>query len=407
MDETKKIPGGVCAPKGFKASGMHCGLYKRPDKKDVALIVSDKTAVCAAVYTRNKVRAAPVEVTRENLSNGSARAVICNSRNANACTPDGYEKAKAICRIAADALGVAGNDVVVASTGIIGQSIDITPIEANIAALTAALSADGSGDAADAIMTTDTVKKEIALSVDIDGTAIKIGAIAKGSGMIHPDMATMLAFITTDADISDIMLSKALNRAVRATFNMVSVDGDTSTNDMAVVMAHGLAGNMPINKEGRSFDLFADALMRVCVYLARMIASDGEGATKLLECRVAGATSVFDARKLARAVISSSLVKTAMFGADANWGRVLCAMGYSGAAFDPLKTDISFMSAAGSVTVCENGAGLAFDEETARRVLLEREIQISINTRNGGCAAVAFGCDLTYDYVKINGDYRT
>ncbi|MDR1067424.1 MAG: bifunctional glutamate N-acetyltransferase/amino-acid acetyltransferase ArgJ [Clostridiales bacterium] len=407
MDETHKITGGVCAPKGFKASGTHCGLCSDKNKKDIALIVSEKTAVCAAVYTRNKVRAAPLELTRENLKNGSARAIICNSRNANACVPDGYEKALSVCRLTANALGVSETDIVVASTGVIGKSLDIKPFQENIGKLVGALSENGGSDAADAIMTTDTIRKESAVSFFLDGVEVKIGAAAKGSGMIHPDMATMLAFITTDADISDIMLSKALKRAVRVTFNMISVDRDTSTNDMAVLMANRLAENTPINKEGRAFDQFADALTRVCVQLARMIAADGEGATKLLECRVSGAASEEDARKLARSVVSSNLVKTAMFGADANWGRILCALGYSGAEFDPLKTDISFTSNAGAIDVCKNGVEIDVDEKKAKGILLEKEVQIAVNARQGRFSAVAFGCDLTYDYVRINGDYRT
>lgn len=403
----KFIEGGVCAAAGFTASGIHCGIRKNRTKRDLALIFSEKRASAAAVYTTNLVKGAPLFVTKQHISDGYAQAVICNSGNANTCNANGVEIAEQTCGLLADSLGISKADVIVASTGVIGQPLDITPIKNGIPALTKALSTEGGRDAAEGIMTTDIILKEVAVSFYIGGVECRMGGIAKGSGMIHPNMATMLVFITTDAAISPAMLQKALAEDVRKTFNMVSVDGDTSTNDMVSVLANGLAGNREITSEGEDFDEFMRALNSVTVYLCRMIAGDGEGATKLLECRVSGAASVAAAQTVAKSVICSSLVKAAMFGADANWGRVLCAIGYSGADVDVSRINVDFLSSAGTVSVCRAGAGIPFSEETAKRVLLEKEIIINIDLCEGEESACAWGCDLTYDYVKINGDYRT
>ena len=402
----KTVSGGVCAAKGFKANGLHCGIRKNKTKKDVALIYSENVANAAAVYTRNLVKAAPLTVTKMHLADGKAQAVICNSGNANACNANGIEVAENTCALVAEKLGVSANDVVVASTGVIGQPLDITPIANGLDALVAGLG-DNSTDAAEGIMTTDTVKKEIAVSFEIGGVTCTMGGIAKGSGMIHPNLATMLVFITTDCAISSEMLQKALSADVKKTFNMVSVDGDTSTNDMVTVLANGMAGNKEITAEGAEFETFMQALNSVTVYLCRMIAGDGEGATKLLECTVKGAKDEQTAKTVAKSVICSSLTKAAMFGADANWGRILCAIGYSGADVDVHKVGVKFVSAAGEILVCENGAGVAFSEELAKKILLEKEIGIAITLGDGEGDATAWGCDLTYDYVKINGDYRT
>jgi len=403
----KLIKGGVCAAKGFTASGVHCGIRKNRTKKDLALIFSEKKAAAAAVYTTNLVKGAPLFVTKKNISDGYAQAVICNSGNANTCNADGVEVAEKMCAIAADALGVAPSDVVVASTGVIGQPLDIAPIANGMPALKAALSADGSADAAEGIMTTDTVLKEVAVEFEIGGKTCKLGGIAKGSGMIHPNMATMLVFITTDTAIAPAMLQKALSCDIADTFNMVSVDGDTSTNDMVTVLANGMAGNDEIAADGEDFSTFMKALNTVTVHLCRMIAGDGEGATKLLECAVEGAADVATAKTVAKSVICSSLLKAAMFGADANWGRVLCAIGYSGANVNVDRVDVSFKSAKGEIAVCKNGAGVEFSEEKAKEILLEKEITIAVGLNSGPASATAWGCDLTYDYVKINGDYRT
>ena len=403
----RKISGGVCAPKGFKAAGMHCGVRRNKDKKDIAMIFADVECSAAAVYTTNKVFGAPIAVTRENLANGKARAVICNSGNANTSNADGVEKARAMSDLTAKALGIDSGDVIVASTGVIGQSLDLEPISRGISELPKILSKNGGTDAALAIMTTDTKVKEVAFEFDLGGKTAKIGAISKGSGMIHPNMATMLSFITTDAVITAEMLSKALKEVVGETYNMISVDGDTSTNDMVSVMASGLAENALIDRENGDYAAFKEALSAVGQYMAPMIAGDGEGATKLLICNTRGAKDILTAKTVARSVISSALVKAAMFGADANCGRVLCAMGYSGADYDPDKVSVLFKSSAGEILVCENGCGLAFDEDLAKKILLEKEITIEINMYQGGASATAWGCDLTYDYVKINGDYRT
>ena len=403
----KTVIGGVCAAKGFKAAGIHCGIRKNKTKKDLALIVSDVPASVAAVYTQNLVKGAPLTVTKNNIADGKAQAIICNSGNANTCNANGIEIAEGMCALVADKLGMDKTDVVVASTGVIGQPLDITPIANGMAAIVSALSYDGSDAAAEGIMTTDTVKKEIAVEFSVGGKTCTIGGIAKGSGMIHPNMATMLVFITTDVAISSEMLAKALSHDIKNTFNMTSVDGDTSTNDMVTVLANGMAGNAPITEEGADFDAFMTALNTVNVYLCRMIAGDGEGATKLLECTVTGALNEETAKIVAKSVICSSLVKAAMFGSDANWGRVLCAIGYSGATVDVNKVDVSFVSAKGEIPVCKDGAGIEFSEEIAKEILLEKEIGIKITLGDGDGKATAWGCDLTYDYVKINGDYRT
>ena len=403
----KMISGGVCAAKGFTANGVHCGIRKSRTKRDLSLIFSEAPASCAAVYTTNLVKGAPLKVTKANLKNGVAQAVICNSGNANTCNANGIEIAEKMCALTGEALGIPAENVVVASTGVIGEPLDISPVRAGMADLKAGLSPEGNEFAAEGIMTTDTVKKEAAVEFTLDGKTCRLGGMAKGSGMIHPNMATMLVFITTDAAISPAMLQKALSGDVKNTFNMVSVDGDTSTNDMVTVLANGLAGNREIQTEGEDFSVFMQALNSVTVALCRMIAGDGEGATKLLECKVEKAADEETAKTVAKAVICSSLLKAAMFGADANWGRVLCAIGYSGAQVDVEKIDVSFRSAAGCVAVCKNGAGVPFSEEEAKKVLLEKEIEILVSLNAGSYAATAWGCDLTYDYVKINGDYRT
>ena len=403
----KLISGGVCAAKGFKANGVHCGIRCNHTKKDLALIVSECEATAAAVYTQNLVKGAPLTVTKNNIANGKARAVICNSGNANTCNADGIEIAEKMCALVEKHTGVAATDVVVASTGVIGQKLSLDPIANGMDALVSGLSENGGEAAAEAIMTTDTVKKEIAVEFTLGGKTCRMGGIAKGSGMIHPNMATMLVFITTDAAISTEMLQKALSNDITKTFNMLSIDGDTSTNDMVSVLANGMAGNPEITCEGEDFTTFMTALNTLTVQLCRTIAGDGEGATKLLECVVSGTDTEEAAKIAAKSVICSSLLKAAMFGADANWGRVLCAIGYSGADVDVSKIGVSFKSKGGTVTVCENGAGIDFSEELAKQVLLEKEIEIVVTAGNGPFSATAWGCDLTYDYVKINGDYRT
>ena len=402
----KQIAGGVCAAKGFCANGVHCGIRKNKTKRDLALIVSDVPASAAAVYTKNLVTGAPNTVTKEHLKDGIARAIICNSGNANTCNADGIEVAQKTCDALADVLQISADDVVVASTGVIGQRLDPTPI---IDALPDLIDGLGSkGDlAAQAIMTTDTRPKEISFAFQVGGKECHIGGIAKGSGMIHPNLATMLVFITTDCAVSSQMLQKALSQDVEDTFNMTSVDGDTSTNDMVVVLANGLAGNDEITAEGPDFDAFCQGLRAVTLWLCRQIAGDGEGATKLLECVVTGAKDKATAKTVAKSIICSSLTKAAMFGADANWGRVLCAIGYSGAEVDVTKVDVAFRSAKGTVEVCKNGAGIDFSEEIAKEILLEDEIDILVSLGGGDASATAWGCDLTYEYVKINGDYRT
>ena len=401
------ITGGVCAAKGFKAYGIHCGIRKNRTKRDLALIVSENRANAAAVYTTNLVKGAPLTVTKAHIADGYAQAIICNSGNANTCNANGIEIAEGMSSLLADALQISANDVVVASTGVIGQPLDIEPIKNGIPELVAGLKCDGSTEAAEAIMTTDTVDKQVAVEFTLGGKVCHIGGIAKGSGMIHPNMATMLVFITTDAAISSSMLQKALSGDIANTFNMVSIDGDTSTNDMVTVLANGAAGNGEIVTEGEDFNTFMKALNTVTVNLCRMIAGDGEGATKLLECKVRGAKTLQIAKTVAKSVICSSLLKSAMFGADANWGRVLCAIGYSGADVDVNKIDVSFKSEKGEILVCRDGAGVDFSEEIAKEILLENQIEILVSLGDGDYSSTAWGCDLTYDYVKINGDYRT
>ena len=400
------INGGICAAQGFTAGGIHCGIRKNKTKKDLSLIFSEKRAAAAAVYTTNLVKGAPLVVTKNHIADGFAQAVICNSGNANTCNANGIEIAEGMSKLVAETMNIRENDVVVASTGVIGQPLDIEPIKNGMESLKNSLG-DNSLDAAEGIMTTDTVVKEIAVSFNIGGKECKIGGIAKGSGMIHPNMATMLVFITTDCAISPEMLKKALSTDIKNTFNMVSVDGDTSTNDMVTVLANGMAGNEEITCDGEDFNTFMKALNTITVHLCRMIAGDGEGATKLLECQVNGAKSEEIAKTVAKSVICSSLTKAAMFGADANWGRVLCAIGYSGADVDVTKIDVSFISAKGEILVCKNGAGVEFSEEKAKEILLEKEIVTKIELNDGEAKATAWGCDLTYEYVKINGDYRT
>ena len=403
----KYIEGGVCAAKGCRAGGIHCGIRKNKTKKDLSLIVSDKEASAAAVYTTNLVCGAPIKVTRSNISDGIARAMICNSGNANTCNADGIQIAEAMCDLVYKSTGIPAKDVIVASTGVIGQKLDITPIANGMDALVAGLSYEGSDDAAWGIMTTDTKLKSVAVEFEIGGKTCHIGGIAKGSGMIHPNMATMLVFVTSDVAITPDALNAALKEDVQNSFNMISVDGDTSTNDMLSVMANGMAGNPMIDENSHDFATFKEALFAVTSKLCRAIAADGEGATKLLECNVSGAADKQTARTVAKSVICSSLFKAAMFGADANWGRVLCAIGYSGAKVDVNTIGVSFASKAGEIEVCRGGAGVDFSEEKAKEILLCDEIQVNITLGMGDESATAWGCDLTYDYVKINGDYRT
>ena len=403
----KYIDGGVTAASGFKASGIHCGIRKNQTKKDLAMIVSDTKCTAAAVYTQNKVYGAPITVTRNNIADGIAQAVICNSGNANTCNADGIEKAEMMCDIASKALGVDAKDVIVASTGVIGMTLDVTPIAEGAPALAKQMSEKGGHDCAEAIMTTDTLPKEVAVEIEIDGKTITLGACCKGSGMIHPNMATMLCFMTTDCNISSAYLQKALSEVVKDTFNMISVDGDTSTNDMVCIMANGKADNALIDSEGADFETFKQALMSVSVKLSRLIAGDGEGAQRLLECNVTACTDEVTAKKIAKSIICSSLVKTAMFGADANWGRILCAIGYTEGDFNVDTIDVYLSSSKGTIKVCEAGAGIPFSEEKAKEILLESEIILDVDMKQGEFSATAWGCDLTYDYVKINGDYRT
>lgn len=403
----KIIEGGVCAAKGFTASGVHCGIRATRSKRDISLIYSEKKAACAAVYTTNLVKGAPLDVTKAHIADGYAQAAICNSGNANTCNSNGIEIAEETCKLLAQELKISASDVVVASTGVIGQKLDINPIKKGIPQLVKELSKTGNANAVEGIMTTDTVPKEIALTFDVGGKTCTMGGMAKGSGMIHPNMATMLVFITTDCAIEPKMLQKALSNDIANTFNMVSVDGDTSTNDMVTVMANGMANNSPICEDGPDFQAFMKALNTITVTLCRKIAGDGEGATKMLECVVTGADTKQTAKTVAKSVICSSLTKAAMFGADANWGRVLCAIGYSGADVDVHKIDVAFKSAAGTVKVCKDGAGIDFSEELAKKVLSEKEIDILVALNSGDQEATAWGCDLTYEYVKINGDYRT
>lgn len=401
----KIISGGVCAAQGFTAGSIRCGVKESRKQDDVAVIYSECECTAAATYTLNRVKAAPLYITMEHLEDGVARAVIANAGNANACAPDSMENARRMAQSASKRLGIDEKSVVVASTGVIGQRLNIECIEEHLPEIT--LLPDGSDKAAAAIMTTDTKMKSVAVEFTVGGKVCRMGAIAKGSGMIHPNMGTMLCFITTDCAITHEMLLDALQETVKKTFNRVSIDGDTSTNDMCVVLANGKAGNSLIDWQDEDYQVFYKALNEVCTRMARKIAGDGEGATKLITCTVSGARSEEAAERLAKAVCASSLVKTAMFGSDANWGRVLCAMGYSKAPFRPEYVAVTFRSAAGEVAVCEKGAGLGFDEELAKKVLSEPEVVIAVELNEGDHAVSAWGCDLTYDYVRINGDYRT
>lgn len=407
MSNITYIPGGVCAAEGFRAAGIHCGIRKNKVKRDLALIVCDTPCNAAGVYTQNLVKGAPIIVTKKNLENGIARAIVCNSGNANTCNADGVEKAELMCKLVEKHTGISADDVIVASTGVIGQVLPITPIEDGFPRLVSELRYDGGEDAASAIMTTDTVMKEAAVQFTVGGKTCKLGGIAKGSGMIHPNMATMLVFVTSDVAISSEMLKKAIKADADDSFNMISVDGDTSTNDTFTVMCSGAAGNEPIVCEDEDYNTFRKALAAVTKKLCRAMAKDGEGATKLIECTVAGAGDIKTAKTVSKAVIASSLVKAAMFGSDANWGRVLCAIGYSSADVDINGVDVYFASRKGEVKVCTQGSGIDFSEEWAKTILSEDEIQIYIVLSEGNCSATAWGCDLTYDYVKINGDYRT
>lgn len=405
--DIKFTDGGVTAPKGFTANGIHCGIRKSKDKKDLALIFCEKECDTAAVYTQNLVCGAPITVTKNNISDGKARAVVCNSGIANTCNADGIEKAEGMCEITANALGISKSDIIVASTGVIGQPLDLEPVKNGIGELVSGLNKNGSDSAANAIMTTDTVKKEFACEFTLGGKPCHIGAISKGSGMIHPNMATMLAFITTDANISSEMLKTSLLEVVADSFNMLSVDGDTSTNDTVAILASGLCENERITEKNDDYRTFTLALSSICEKLVKLMAKDGEGATKLVECVVTGASDVKTAKTCAKAVICSSLVKAAMFGSDANWGRILCALGYSGVDIDVHRVDVKFSSDGGEIEVCKDGSGIDFSEELAKKVLSCDEVYILVDLKSGASCATAYGCDLTYGYVKINGDYRT
>ena len=403
----KKISGGVCAAKGFKANGVHCGIRKNKDKLDLALITCETPCAAASVYTKNKVKGAPLTVTKNNISDGIAQAIICNSGNANTCNADGIEKAQMMCDLVEKHTGIKASDVVVASTGVIGEVLNMQPISDGMAGLVKGLSIDGSSNAGKAIMTTDRVKKEIAYEFEIGGKTCHIGGIAKGSGMINPNMATLLCFVTTDVNISSEMLSLALGKVIKDTLNMVCIDGDTSTNDMLSILSSGLAGNTKITDKNKDFNEFCKVLKKILTHFAKEIAKDGEGATKLLECKVIKAKNIKCAKSIAQSVISSSLVKAAMFASAANWGRILCAIGYTDEKFDISKIDVDLKSRAGMIRVCENGSGIPFDEDVATKILSEDEICIIVTCNCGGAKATAWGCDLTYEYVKINADYRT
>ncbi len=405
--ESKEIAGGICAPKGFRAAGVHSGIRQNTSKKDLTMIVSDCDCAAAAVYTQNKVYGAPIKVTRENIADGHARAVLCNSGNANTCAPGGYEFAKMCCALAAGATGLQPQDFVIASTGVIGQEMPPEPFVTGIPVLVKELSYDGSTMAAEGIMTTDTVAKQFAREFTLSGKVCRIGAIGKGSGMINPNMATMLIFLTTDAAISPAMLDKAIKNETVYSFNQICVDGDTSTNDMASILANGMAENPEISEENDDYKVFCAALHDVCVQMSRALAADGEGAGKLLECHVANAKTPELARAIAKSVISSDLFKAAMFGEDANWGRVLCAIGYTPGDFSVEHVSLVLKSKAGAVNVCENAAHKEFSEEEAAKILAEKEIEVLIDMGEGAAEGTAWGCDLTYDYVKINGDYRS
>ena len=410
MSEITFIAGGATAAQGFSATGEHMGIRRNRTRRDVALIVSEVPANAACVYTQNLVKGAPILVTQKHVENGIAQAVICNSGNANTCNANGVEIAEGMCALVEKYIGVKAEDVIVASTGVIGQPMTLEPFEKNFGKLADSLEDTPAGGtrAAEAIMTTDTVSKEVAVRFPLGGKMCKLGGISKGSGMIAPNMATMLCFLTTDAAISPVALKRALTTVTADTFNMLSIDGDTSTNDMVSILANGMAGNTPIEScMGADYEAFVAALYKVCEKLCAIMAKDGEGATKLLVCEVTGAKSTAAAKLVAKAVIKSALLKAAIFGADANWGRVLCAIGYAGADVDVSKVDVNFRSNRGLIPVCRGGAGVAFSEETAKEILMDDEITVQVALNSGSATAKAWGCDLTYDYVKINGDYRT
>ena len=410
MSEITFIAGGATAAQGFSATGEHMGIRRNRTRRDVALIVSEIPANAACVYTQNLVKGAPILVTQKHVENGIAQAVICNSGNANTCNANGVEIAEGMCALVEKYIGVKAEDVIVASTGVIGQPMTLEPFEKNFGKLADSLEDTPAGGtrAAEAIMTTDTVSKEVAVRFPLGGKMCKLGGISKGSGMIAPNMATMLCFLTTDAAISPVALKRALTTVTADTFNMLSIDGDTSTNDMVSILANGMAGNTPIEScMGADYEAFVAALYKVCEKLCAIMAKDGEGATKLLVCEVTGAKSTAAAKLVAKAVIKSTLLKAAIFGADANWGRVLCAIGYAGADVDVSKVDENFRSNRGLIPVCRGGAGVAFSEETAKEILMDDEITVQVALNSGSATAKAWGCDLTYDYVKINGDYRT
>ncbi|MBQ7994115.1 MAG: bifunctional ornithine acetyltransferase/N-acetylglutamate synthase [Solobacterium sp.] len=405
----KYIEGGITAPKGFKAGGVNAGIKAGRTKNDLALIVSEKACAAAGLFTRNRVKAAPVQLDIETVKKGSAKAIIANSGNANACAPNDMENALKMQKLAADALGIEQDEVLVGSTGVIGVEINIGAIEKGLPSLIGCLSdeASGSDEAAKAIMTTDTKKKEQAVQFELNGKTVTLGGISKGSGMIHPNMGTMLCYLTTDCAVDSVTLKKVLKEVCDVTFNRISVDGDTSTNDSLIILANGMAENEPVTENSENYGIFKEALLAVCTDLARRMAADGEGAKHLITCKVANCESEEKAELLSKSVIGSSLTKAAIFGCDANWGRVLCALGYSGADFDPLKVDVDFVSSAGRISVCEKGKGLVFDEDKALEILKQDEVIIEINMNEGKEEATCWGCDLTYDYVKINGDYRT
>lgn len=407
--EFTRIDGGVCAAKGFQANGLNCGLNPDRNKNDLGMIFSTEICNAAAVYTTNKVKGAPILVTKKHLeaTGKKARAVIVNSKNANTCNADGEEKAQKMCELAAKELGISADEVIVASTGVIGQILPIEPIADHVKELAAGLAPENHGKAANAIMTTDTFPKEVAVQFTLDGKTCTVGGMAKGSGMIHPNMATTLNFVTTDVAISSELIQKALSEIVKVTYNCLSIDGDTSTNDMVSIMANGLAGNTEITEENEDYEIFRKALYEVLMNMTKMLAKDGEGASKMLECTVSGAPDQDTAIIVAKSVIRSPLFKCAMFGEDANWGRILCAVGYADADFDITKVGVDLASAKGSIAVCRNGSGVEFSEDEAKVILGEDEIYINIDLGQGEASAKAWGCDLTYDYVKINGDYRS
>lgn len=402
------IERGICAPKGFKANGIHAGIRKNKEKKDLALIVCETPCTVASVYTQNKVKGATIAVTKRNTANGVAQAIICNSGNANTCNFDGEQKAQAMCDLVEKHTGIKACDVVVASTGVIGQILPIEPIENGMKSLVEGLSNEKSQDAAHAIMTTDTRLKEFAFNFELsNGTTCAIGGIAKGSGMIHPNMATLLSFITTDVAISKKLLNEALQDVIPKTLNMVSIDGDTSTNDMVTVLASGLAGNKEIASKNNDYDIFVAALLQMLTDISMAVAKDGEGATKLLECSVSNVKNEKIGRIIAKSVVCSSLLKAAIFAADANWGRILCAIGYADAEFDINVVDVDLSSNVGTIAVCRNGVGVAFSEVEAKKILSADEVKVVVDCHSGNASARAWGCDLTYDYVKINADYRS